>query len=148
VSATEPCNCDQALGLQASLDVAEARIQQLETDVRTMVQKAADKSLAGYRELGDAAAKAENERDEALARVQQLESRVLELEEDAAEMRKELDEARERVAETVADRNEYQDANDTMQARAAELEWRLAQPVCRHRLVAMGQCMSCGAECD
>lgn len=54
---------------------AVSRIRKLENDIRVMVQKAADESLEGYRELGRRAAAAENECDK--LRVENKRFRVL-----------------------------------------------------------------------
>jgi len=45
-------------------DDVVAVIEKLESDIQIMVEKAADESLDGYRELGQRAAAAENERDD------------------------------------------------------------------------------------
>lgn len=56
------------------LESRTKRIEKLEADIREMIQKAADNSLEGYRELGRTAARAENERDEARARLAELDT--------------------------------------------------------------------------
>lgn len=63
----------------AEVRALRARIQQLEEElkaarayIRAMVEKAADAKLDGYRELGQRVAKAEEERDAALAREAEL----------------------------------------------------------------------------
>lgn len=60
-------------GLEAKIAALVIRAEKAEGDVRIMVEKAAAKSLDGYRELGARAAAAENERDAARARIEELE---------------------------------------------------------------------------
>jgi len=47
-------------------------IERLKCDIQTMVNKAADKSLDGYRELGARAAAAENKRDDQAKEIERL----------------------------------------------------------------------------
>lgn len=63
---------DCAEQAERELGAALAREQRLRADIECMIQKAADKDLAGYRDLGDTAARAENERDAALERERRL----------------------------------------------------------------------------
>lgn len=67
---------EQIKALRAELAAEKERADKAEADIRIMVEKAADKSLAGYRELGARCAQLEQERD--LLRAQQG-KRIVEL---------------------------------------------------------------------
>lgn len=63
---TSPCPHGQ-LARQCPICERDAEIAKLKADIRCMIEKAAAKSLDGYRELGMRAAHAENERDRVAA---------------------------------------------------------------------------------
>ena len=75
-AAGEPCNCEQALELQASLRVSEARVQQLETRVGELEAKR--ERVAKLEENLSIAAERDRvlcaEKDDLLGRVAELES--------------------------------------------------------------------------
>lgn len=54
----------------------EAQVKKLKEDIRIMVEKAADNKLDGYRELGERAAQAENERDDSNRDVVKLKAKI------------------------------------------------------------------------
>ena len=80
-----------AEGLHSKSDIAaelawrDARIAQLEQWQRDMVAKAAEKSLDGYRDLGQRTAKAEAERDEAFAKGKQVFDELLRMKDERAQ---------------------------------------------------------------
>jgi len=61
--------CEELTEAQAVLEIAIARAEKAEASYRFMVEKAADSKLDGYRELGNRAAQAEEERDAAVAQL-------------------------------------------------------------------------------
>jgi chromosome segregation ATPase len=84
--------CGETDKLTIRAERAEARLQEvakerdkLKSDVDCMIKKAADKQLDGYRELGERAANAENERDAYSDRLHEIRAQL-------AAMTKERDE--------------------------------------------------------
>lgn len=99
------------------------RVAELEQWQRDMVEKAADKSLAGYRELAAQTAWALNERDAARAKLDRLEKHTwtLAIELDAAQ--DERDAAREQlIAKEAAAQSALEDAWSERDAARAEVE--------------------------
>ena len=101
----------QIASLRAALEAREGELERARDDLRVVIEKVADERLPAYRELGERAANAENERAQLRAENAELRERVEALGDAYTELQERV-EAVKRWAQDKARSNMWPTANE------------------------------------